>query len=422
MALSPDLGLSLACGVLAALFAQACVALVAALRRSKTDAACRALERQLLQARVDAAKKRVEEVVELSRSWRGWRKFQVVRKVSECEGVASFYLYPHDKKEIPTFHPGQFLTFRLAVPGQERPVIRCYSLSDCPRPNFYRVSIKALPAPTPEARPGLVSNHFHQNVKEGDLLDVQTPSGQFFLDVSSPRPVVLIGAGVGVTPLISMSNALTAEGRLARDVYFFHGARNRRDHVMKGWLTALASQHERFHYVTCYSNPLDVDREGDDGDFQFRGRVTLDVLQRVLPSNNFEFYLCGPGGFMEEMSRSLEMWGVPASDIHFEYFGPSSVKKLAKPETAPVEGGLKVRFDRSGKDAVWEGAQHSLLDFLEAQGVKIDSGCRAGSCNTCITAIKSGEVTYTTRPSTPPAAGSCLVCISVPKTNLVLDV
>ncbi|MBM3465324.1 MAG: 2Fe-2S iron-sulfur cluster binding domain-containing protein, partial [Armatimonadetes bacterium] len=82
----------------------------------------------------------------------------------------------------------------------------------------------------------------------------------------------------------------------------------------------------------------------------------------------------------------------------------------------------KVRFDRSGKDAVWEGAQHSLLDFLEAQGVKIDSGCRAGSCNTCITAIKSGEVTYTTRPSTPPAAGSCLVCISVPKTNLVLDV
>ena len=116
--------------------------------------------------------------------------------------VCSFYLQPHDEKPIPGFDPGQFLTFQLNIPAQPKAVVRCYSLSDAPRPDMYRVSIKRVPPPrdNPDAPPGLSSNHFHDNVKVGDILDVKEPSGRFFLDMSKlpdavRRPYEMRGQG-----------------------------------------------------------------------------------------------------------------------------------------------------------------------------------------------------------------------------------
>ncbi len=167
------------------------------LKRAAYHGQQRKRELDLLEVRVAAAKKKQEAEEQKSLSWKGWRKFVVVRKEYESpdQQICSFYLQPHDGKAIPGFDPGQFLTFQLDIPGQTKPVVRCYSLSDAPRPDGYRVSIKRVPPPRdkPEAPPGLSSNHFHDNVWVGDILDVKEPSGRFFLDTTNDDPVVLIG-------------------------------------------------------------------------------------------------------------------------------------------------------------------------------------------------------------------------------------
>ncbi len=145
------------------------------------------------------------------------------------------------KKPLPSFDPGQYLTFRLDIPGQSKPVMRCYSLSDNPKPEFYRVSIKAAPPPleTPDAPPGLSSNYFHDYIQEGDILDVKAPGGHFFLDTGKHTPVVLIGGGIGLTPVLSMVNQIVKSGSM-RETHLFYGVRNGAHHVMKKDLRRIA--------------------------------------------------------------------------------------------------------------------------------------------------------------------------------------
>lgn len=357
-------------------------------------------------------------------SWNGYRKFQIARKVMEGGGICSFYLAPHDARSLPPFHPGQFLTFQLHVPGQPKPVIRCYSLSDSPNhPDYYRVSIKRLPAPRdkPEVPPGLSSNYFHENLNEGDILDVKAPGGSFYLDMTKQTPVVLIGGGVGLTPVLSMLNAIVESGS-KREAYFFYGVRNGDEIVMKDHLERLAAENENVHLHLCYSNPKDDEVEGRD--FTHSERVSVDLFKRILPSNNYDFYMCGPPPMMNSVTEGLEEWGVPEKSVHFEAFGPASAKKTAPPATAaPAEGAqaITVTFAKSGKSVPWDASIGSILDFAEANGVALDFGCRAGNCGTCITAIKSGEVDYLHEPGERPESGSCLACISVPKADLQLD-
>ncbi|MEO5719300.1 MAG: FAD-binding oxidoreductase, partial [Chthoniobacterales bacterium] len=167
--------------------------------------------------------------------WNGFRKFLVSKKVMESKDVCSFYLTPHDQKRLSGFLPGQYLTFQLEIPGNARPVIRCYSLSDGPRTDGYRVSIKKIPPAKPELPPGIVSSHFHDNIKEGDILDVKAPGGKFYLDPEVTENVVLIGGGIGVTPVLAMLNTLISLGS-TRQIWFFYGLRNRAEHVMKDQL------------------------------------------------------------------------------------------------------------------------------------------------------------------------------------------
>lgn len=358
-------------------------------------------------------------------TWNGIRKYRIDRKVQEGGGICSFYLKPHDGKGHPPFDPGQYLTFQLKIPGKDKPVIRCYSLSDSPlQRDYYRVSIKKVPPPRdkPEMPPGLSSNFFHDQLEEGDILDVKAPSGKFFMDQTKHTPVVLIGGGVGLTPVMSMVNTIVLSGS-KREAHFFYGVRNRKEHVMKEHLEQLARDHENIHLHICYSDPEEGDEEGRD--YQHAERVSVDLFKRALPSNNYDFYICGPPPMMESLVKDLGEWGVPDANVHFEAFGPASVKK-AKPKpaedaAAPAEK-FEVEFAKSGKKVAWDASFDSLLEFGEAQGIAMDSGCRAGNCGTCITAVKSGDVKYVEEPGSPPEAGSCLVCVSVPKGNLVLDV
>jgi uncharacterized protein len=380
-------------------------------------------ERALLRARLEQIKAPVAQVaLQKGQAWSGFRKFRIEGKVLEAQSICSFYLAPHDGRALPAYLPGQYLTFRLAIPGQSREITRCYSLSDSPEhTDYYRVTIKRLAPPTgnAEGAPGLVSSHFHDRLQVGDIVDVKAPSGHFHLDVEHRGPVVLVGGGVGVTPVLSMLNYIaTAPGN--RPAWLFYGVRNGADHVMKEYLKELASQHQNIHLVVCYSDPRPEDRPGED--YHYGERVSVELFKRVLEVSNFDFYVCGPPPMMESLTRDLAAWGVPPERVHFEAFGAASVKKVASltQRAAAEAGSFEIHFARSGKRLLWSEAS-SLLEFAEANGIRMESGCRAGSCGTCATALREGQVDYLRKPDIDIEKGTCLTCISVPKGALSID-
>jgi ferredoxin-NADP reductase len=359
-------------------------------------------------------------------AWTGYRAFRVERKAIEdaTQSVCSFYLVPEDGKPLPSFLPGQFLTFRLDLPtsqGDSEQIIRCYSLSDAPRPDCYRVSIKRVPSPAgSNFPPGRSSNHFHDHVEVGSLLQVRAPSGHFHIE-RSEAPVVLIGCGIGITPMLSMMNWSLAEQK-GREVWLFYGVRHGRELVMKSHLEALAAAHPNFHLRVCFSAPLAEDMAGRD--YQHRGRVDVNLLRMQLPIKPYHFYICGPSPMMKCLVPALEDWGVRDSLIHFEAFGPASIKRRNVVATAPGDArtdDIVVTFAQSGKKLAWPTASSNLLEFAENSGIAVNSGCRAGGCGSCQTTILSGEVSYLQPPDFDPEPGTCLLCVCTPKTSLTLE-
>ena len=377
-----------------------------------------------LRAQLAETRLRCREAEQAQAGWNGIRKFTVAKKIRECEDVCAFYLKPHDGRPLAPFKPGQYLTFQLDLPGRDKPLVRCYSLSDCPQQtDYYRVTIKKekAPADRPDLPPGASSTYFYDVVKEGDILNVKAPTGHFFLDMTKTNPVVLIAGGVGITPMLSMANAIVASGT-KREAWFFLGVRNQREHIHKAELEKLAAENDNIRLHICYSKPGPEDVKGRD--YHHEGRVSAELFREVLPSSNFEYYLCGPGAFMKSITDGLEAWGVPEKDVYFEAFGPATVKKKAAvptPEETVHLAKINVTFGRSGKTVRWEPSMGNLLDFAHAQGVRIDSGCCAGGCGTCAVAIKSGEVDYLKKPDAEPDPGTCLTCICRPKNDLLLD-
>ena len=391
-------------------------------RRSAWARRSHKLSQDYLRAEIDliADRRRIErEKSDLS--WNGLRKFEISNKVTEASGTCSFYLAPHDGKPLPPFEPGQFLTFNLNIPGQTKSIVRCYSLSDSPNhPESYRVTIKRVlpPRDRPELPPGLSSNFFLDQLNIGDIVDVKAPSGHFFLDMSSHKPIVLIG----VTPVLSMLNAVVESGS-KRETHFFYGVVCGADHAFKEHLQNIARENENIHLHVCYSRPADDDVGGED--YQHGEFVSVDLFKRLLASNNYEFYICGPPPMMTSLVEGLKAWNVSEECIHFEAFGPASVKKKMDDGTKESASGgpaLNVNFARSDKSVSWSAEAGSILELAEANGVaSIGASCRTGNCGSCITAIKEGEIEYLSPPGSPAEDGSCYACISVPKSDLVID-
>lgn len=352
--------------------------------------------------------------------WVGWRPFRVAAIVDESTDVKSFYFAPVDGRPLAPFAPGQYLTFRLPIAGSETPLVRCYSLSDRPRQDYYRSTIKRIAAPPdrPASPPGRGSNYFHDCVQVGDVLDIRAPAGTFLIDAQSSEPIVLLGAGIGVTPLVSMLEAMANAGR-RRDVYAMFGFRNSREHPFKDYLHRLAESHPWLHLHVSYSAPLDGDTQYRD--YNHRGRLAIDRIREVLPSSNYRFYVCGPGEMMESLVPALWDWGVPESHVHFEAFGPASVKSAASRKHDQLAEPCEVRFLRSNRTVAWDGTFSSLLEFGEAAGITMPSGCRAGSCGECMMTVRSGSIATVKQPGIAVSQGHCLTCISTPSGALVLD-
>ena len=350
--------------------------------------------------------------------WAGWRKFRILAIMDETEWVKSFYLTPHDEKPLPSFHPGQHIAVQVKSPDRRDPIIRCYSLSAAPNKQFFRISVKRE-GPSPE-RPnqpaGLMSNYLHSSLKEGDFIDVKSPSGSFSVDLSLHTPIVLIGGGIGITPIFCMLDSLVAQ-KSGREVWLFLGMRNRSEHPLRAQLKALADRYENLHFIVCYSEPSKDCSLGRD--YHHHGFVSIDLFRSMLPSNNYDFYFCGPPGMMNAIHEGLNAWGVPPDRQHFEAFGPATVGKPA----AQIERSerFQIKFIRSDKTLHWEPADGSLLDLADRHGIAIESGCRSGNCGTCMTAIRTGDVDYAAPPGAAPDDGACLLCAAVPRSDLELD-
>ena len=362
--------------------------------------------------------------------WSGFRSFRVARRVIEDSAgqICSFHLETKDGLPLPSFRPGQFLTFRLEVPkvdgsGTEQ-ITRCYSLSDAPLSDHYRVSIKRVPPPPKSDHlPGRSSNFFHDHVPVGTTLQVRAPSGHFYLEPGS-SPIALIAGGIGITPMLSMLNWCQLH-QPEREIWFFYGARNGKETAFASHLTAIAAAKPNAHLRLCFSNPLP--EEQLDKDFHHHGRVDVNLFRMTMPLKPYHFFICGPTPMMESLVTALDEWGVSDAHIHFEAFGPASIKRR-QPETAATTSeqaapatDITVTFAKSGKQAQWSAQSGSLLEFAESQGIAVDSGCRAGGCGTCQTTIKSGEVSYRQSPDFDPEPGSCLMCVCTPKTNVTLE-
>lgn len=327
-----------------------------------------------------------------------------------------------DGKPLPPFEAGQFLTFSLPI-LPDRPTVRCYSLSDRPDPKRYRITVKRIPPATdkPDVPPGASSNFLHDRLHEGDVLEVKAPPGRFCLDPDPSVPVVFIAGGIGITPLLSMLRWCALE-QPERTIHLYYGVRNTAEHAFSETLEELTRTCPHFRVCTVYSKPASGDVQGIH--YDCTGHVDIDLLRRTLPHGRHQFYVCGPGPMMDNLIPALSSWGVPANDIHYEAFGPASFRSGFAVQEMSQEArraAWKVHFRRTGRTLVWDGQDANLLEFAERHGMRVESGCRAGSCGSCETVVVSGAIRYAHEPDHSVAPNHCLLCVGTPGSALVLE-
>ena len=351
-------------------------------------------------------------------AWPGFRQMRVARIQKESDNVTSFALAPTDGQPLPIFEAGQFVVLRLLVDPGKPPVLRSYSLSDLPAADHLRISVKS-------ELNGIGSSFLCSRAREGDLMDVSAPRGSFTLRPSQD-PVVLLSAGVGATPVMSMLHSLAAE-KSQREIWWIYGARNRANHPFAEESRSLLKQLSRGRGYIVYSRPSASDQAGTD--FDAPGHIDTALLEKIGVSQGSDFYLCGPTSFLRDMEDGLRNWGVLAGNVHTEIFGsleaitPGMAQVAHTPHLpqGPPGSGPSVSFARSGITAAWDTKFGSLLELAEACDVPVRWSCRTGVCHTCMTGLIGGSVAYNPEPLERPAPGNVLVCCSQPNAAITLD-
>ena len=351
-------------------------------------------------------------------AWPGFRPMRVATIRKESESVTSFVLVPADKQSLSLFQAGQFVVLRLIIDPGKAPVLRSYSLSDLPAADHLRISVKS------ELK-GIGSSFLCDRAREGDVLDVSAPRGSFTLRAGQ-SPVVLLSAGVGATPVMSMLHALASE-KSQREIWWIYATRNRLEHPFAEESRSLLKQLSRGRGYIVYSRPAATDQVGTD--FDAPGHIDAALLKRIGVSERSDFYLCGPSSFLQNMRDGLQTWGVPADNVHTEIFGalesitPGMAQVAHTPHQpqGPPGSGPPVSFARSGITVTWDSKFTSLLELAEACDVPVRWSCRTGVCHTCMTGLIAGSITYNPEPLERPAPGNVLVCCSQPNAGVTLD-
>ena len=378
---------------------------------------------------------------------RGRIRLCVVETVQETHDVKTFRFVGEPRVEF-VYLPGQFITLELVIDGE--PVKRSYSISSSPtRQGTLEITVKRVPG-------GLVSNWLHDNVKPGFLLNVSGPGGKFSCLPEAPPRMVLLSAGSGITPAMSMARALFDQ-RAQSDVVFLHSARSKNDVPFLTELRLMEQRWPRFKLGLVLTRP-----PPEDGWTGPTGRLAPRMVLDLVPAyRQRTVYACGPTPFMDHARGVMTELGFPLHNFHMESFGgakgagekkpgraASIAELLPKPAAAParrthtlgagaapvgVAGKqgkaaapmlTKVVFAKAGREVAHDGST-PILELAERLGVHIPSACRAGVCGTCAVRVSSGEVQMECTDGLSAAdrkAGKVLTCVGKPVGEVVVDV
>jgi uncharacterized protein len=340
-----------------------------------------------------------------------WRHFRIKEIVQESRSIRSLYLEPADGAGIVPHKAGQHLSIRVTPEGTHESLIRSYTLSVAPSDSCYRISVKLA---------GLVSTLLH-GLKPGDVIEAKAPAGSFTIDAREGRPAVLLSAGIGITPMLAMLRHVIYEGARTRRTRLlwlfdaFHSKADRAfDHEITSLVEASGGAVKRVRILG------DTNDAAEGRDYNAGGRIGIDLLKSTLPFDDYEFYLCGPGAFMQSIYDALTDLQVPNTRIYTEAFGPAILKRRRDRES-PVSLSLAaatspktVRFVKSEREASWTPESGTLLELAESSGLAPPFSCRSGNCGTCRTRIVFGSVVYESIPAFAVPRGEALICCAKP--------
>jgi ferredoxin-NADP reductase/MOSC domain-containing protein YiiM len=350
----------------------------------------------------------------------GFQSLSVTAMNRESEDVISLTMQSVDDHALPMALPGQYVVVRIKTTDSGPALFRSYSLSGPPSTERYRISVKIEPN-------GAAGKYFREHLHVGDSLDVSSPRGSFVLQAGE-APVVLLSAGIGVTPVLAMLNALATE-RSTRQIMWLHSARDGQHHPFVDEVRRLMETLPNGRSYVCYSSPDATDKAGET--FNATGRFSQSVLDRLGLPRDADIYMCGPTGFMSDMRTAITAIGVAPERIHVEIFNggesitPGVVGAAVRIPHVPgdeASTGPRVSFARSGISAHWNASRYaSILEMAEACDVSVRWSCRTGVCHTCESGLVSGAVVYRPQPLDKPADGDVLVCCSQPVGDVVVD-
>jgi ferredoxin-NADP reductase/MOSC domain-containing protein YiiM len=350
----------------------------------------------------------------------GFKSLLVTSIDRESADVLSFALQSPDDHQLPTALPGQYVVLRLKPATGGPTLFRSYSLSGPLSTERYRISVKIEPQ-------GAAGNYLREHLRVGDRIDASSPRGSFVLQPGE-RPIVLLSAGIGATPVLAMLHALAA-ARSTRQVLWLHTARDAQHHPFAGEVRDLMRALTNGRSYVCYTRPESSDKTGQD--FDATGRFSRSVFDTLGLPRDADVYLCGPTQFMADMKDALNASGVASERVHVEIFNggesrtPGVVETTTRaphPPTDEARAGPLVTFARSGVSAHWDASRYgSILEMAEACDVPVRWACRTGVCHNCESGLVSGTVVYEPAPLDKPADGNLLICCSQPASDVVID-
>ncbi|HBB34793.1 MAG TPA: flavodoxin [Cyanobacteria bacterium UBA8803] len=365
-----------------------------------------------------------------------------VEAIDETHDVKTFRFVADPPRPF-TYQPGQFVTLDLQI-NQQR-VKRSYSISSSPsRPYTLDITVKRVPPPTdvPEAPPGLVSNWLHDHIKVGNQVNVSGPMGKFTYLAQPSNKLLLISAGSGITPMMSMSRWI-CDTAADIDVVFIHSARSPRDIIFRQELEAMAAQHSHFKLAVTATR-----LEPGQAWLGYTGRLNPSRLEAIAPDfRDRTVYVCGPNSFMAGIKAMLKDLEFPMQNYYEESFGSNQKSRQpSRPETklqpaseitkavrheqskapndppTPVSGlpssESVIIFTQSGKKVAGDGDEF-ILDLAEQEGIELPSGCRMGSCGVCKQKLLEGRVNYDEDPGCEE--GYVLTCIAKPVGRVAIE-
>ncbi len=345
----------------------------------------------------------------LKKKWSG--ELRVARIFTETPEVKTFRMVNVNGGSIPfTFEPGQYLNLSAQSAGKK--MRRCYTIVSSPtRQHYCEITVKRV-------KNGLVSQYLHDNIKEGDLLEISAAAGSFVFTGREKDSIVLIGGGVGITPLMSVIRYLTDTG-WKKDIYFLYSCRTLEDFIFKNEIEYLKTRNPNIHITTA------MERIQTETPCIKIGRLTKELISESVPEiSSRRIHLCGPPPMMDSIKSILYELGVSKTNLKTEIFGSGNFKKIPGTTKEKANAQIaKVTFKKSGKSGNLS-PENTILEVAEELGVELESSCRSGVCGTCKVRLLSGSVTMECEDGLEPdekEQGVILACQAMSRNNVEVD-